>query len=79
MRMLSDQETRFIAGGDMAGDTMIRVGTQLVAEGRAIQSLPGGSITSAGFDRAGHQLIDAGNRRNDTTGGGPPGGGPKGG
>ncbi|HZP11491.1 MAG TPA: hypothetical protein VFB36_03600 [Nevskiaceae bacterium] len=58
---------------------MIRVGTQLVAEGRSVDSLPGGSSASSALDRGGHEFIDAGNRHNDTTGGGPPGGGPGGG
>ncbi len=79
MRALNTSETRFVAGGDMFGDAAIRAGTQLTAEGRAIDSLPGGKNVSPVFDHAGQQLIDVGRRHNDTTGGGPPGGGPIGG
>ena len=79
MRTVSRSETQFIAGGDMAGNTMIRVGTQLIATGHSVASVPGGSNVSGGLDRAGHQFVDAGNRRNDTTDGGPPGGDPNGG
>ncbi len=79
MRTLSDQETRLVAGADMVGNAMIRVGTQLVAEGKSVNALPGGWSVGPGLDRAGRQFVDAGNRHNDTTGGGPPGGGPQGG
>jgi hypothetical protein len=74
MRTLDATEVAFVAGGDMLGNAMIRLGGELIDAGQTSSSLPGGKSISPGLDRAGRQFVDAGQRRNDGTGGGPNGG-----